>query len=51
MVKKYKTRADAITALGDDALKESINGPLATLIGPKLMQLQGTYRAHVFGCN
>jgi hypothetical protein len=51
MVKKYKTRAAAMDALGQESLQESINGPLATFIGPKWMQWQGITCTVVVLCN
>lgn len=41
MGKKYKTRSEAMDALGQESLQESLNGPLAQFIGPKLIQWQG----------
>lgn len=41
MVKKYKTRLEAMTALGEESLQESLQGPLATIVGEKLLNWQG----------
>lgn len=41
MGKKYKTRAEAMTALGDASLQESLEGPLATFVGPYWLNWQG----------
>lgn len=41
MGKKYKTRSDAMAALGTESLQESVDGPLARMVGKPLIDWQG----------